>query len=160
MGASYSVPSTLMVRFAEDSIDETPEMLRILQQPPQAQKQLQVMPMSDVEQAGASSNGNGSAGSPTSSSTASGGSSSNGGGNAAQWAGPRMVQELVLPGSHVTPCGSDVAWEAGPVFTPLDALAQGLKQGSQADVRRLAARVVEWLDAQAAAARTGGGGLA
>ena len=32
MAGSYSVPSTLLIRFADDGIDQTPEMERLLRQ--------------------------------------------------------------------------------------------------------------------------------
>lgn len=137
IGGSYSVASTLMVRFAEDSIDQTPEMLAILQGQQQQPAAAAAMPQPS------SSGGNSSAAASAGSSGAPGGSGS----GSEEWRA-RQVAELVLPGSHVTPCGGDLAWEAGPVFSPLDALAQGAKAASQADVRRLAAQVVGWLGAQ------------
>ena len=59
---------------------------------------------------------------------------------------PTGVISTVLPGTHVTPLGGDVPWEAGEVFSPADAMAMKLKTESQQDVRRLARWVLEWLD--------------
>ncbi len=39
-----------------------------------------------------------------------------------------MVASLTLPGTHVTPLGQDVNWQAGREFTPLDAVGQWVKQ--------------------------------
>ena len=41
-------------------------------------------------------------------------------------------------------------WQTGPTFTPADAVAMAVRFASQTDIRRLAARVVEYLDKQAA----------
>jgi hypothetical protein len=57
------------------------------------------------------------------------------------------LDTLVLPGTHITPCGGDVTWEVGPVYTPADALLQAAKAGSQSELRQLGARLVSWLDA-------------
>ena len=64
------------------------------------------------------------------------------------------VTRLRLPGTHVTPCGADADWRLAPgaPFTPADALAIASKAALQADTRRLAARVLHWLDGQATAA--------
>lgn len=34
------------------------------------------------------------------------------------------VTQITLPGSHITPCGGDVPWPTGPIFTPVDTIAQ------------------------------------
>lgn len=39
----------------------------------------------------------------------------------------RAVEIRRVFGSHVTPCGADLAWEVGKVFTPADAIAQAAK---------------------------------
>ncbi|KAI8463608.1 MAG: hypothetical protein J3K34DRAFT_388971 [Monoraphidium minutum] len=88
IASAYAVRRSLLVRFEEDSIDETPEMVELLR-----------------------------------------------GG-----AGPGGAAGLLLPGSHITPCGSDLDVGGLP---PLAAAVAG----SQADVRRLAAEVAAWIGA-------------
>ncbi|GFH07986.1 uncharacterized protein HaLaN_02880 [Haematococcus lacustris] len=56
------------------------------------------------------------------------------------------VKTLVLPGSHITPCGGDIKWESGRVFGPVDALVQLGKWQAQADLRRLSDQVIAYLD--------------
>ena len=63
---------------------------------------------------------------------------------------------LRLPGSHVTPCGGDLQWQPGKSFSPADAIALGVRTFSQADIRRLADRVIGWLNVQSAGASAGG----
>lgn len=58
---------------------------------------------------------------------------------------PTGVTEIVLPGSHVTPCGADISWQVGRSFSLGDALGLGAKLLAQADIRRLADRMVWWL---------------
>ena len=53
---------------------------------------------------------------------------------------------MTLPGTHVTPCGSDMRWDAGKAFSPADALAAAARQFTMADIRRLGDRVTEWLN--------------
>jgi len=85
----------LLVRFAEDGIDETPEIATLL-----------------------------TAANP-----------------------PGSVTSVTLPGSHVTPCGGDLRWQTDSTyFTPLDAVVMLSKVQGQADIRRLAATVVQFLD--------------
>lgn len=54
---------------------------------------------------------------------------------------------LAFAGTHLTPCGTDVKWQVGSQFTPLDALAMGAKALQQMEAQRLADRIVAWLDA-------------
>lgn len=61
-------------------------------------------------------------------------------------AGSTNVTFDTLPGTHVTPCGGDVSWAVGAAPSALDLLALGGRAVLQADARRLAARVVGWLD--------------
>jgi hypothetical protein len=98
----YSVPRTLLVRFENDTIDETPGMAALLRR---------------VNAAG--------------------------------------VSASTLPGSHVTPCGGELpsASGSGPSSSSspsspsaVDLLALGGAALLQADTRRLAASVLEWLD--------------
>jgi len=98
IGSSYSVRPTLLVRFQDDSIDETVEMEKILR--------------ARFPQGG--------------------------------------VETLVLPGSHITPCGGDLDLmpppSPGSATTPAEAVLQLVKVSSQMDVRRLGRNVVGWLD--------------
>jgi hypothetical protein len=115
VGSRYCVPSTLLVAFENDSIDQSPDAAAMLSQQD----------------------------------SSSGTSSSRGSGPA------RRVSSLVLPGSHVTPCGGDPPrWPGQPraagAFGPADALAQAARAVLQADTNRLAERVLEFLDAQPA----------
>lgn len=57
---------------------------------------------------------------------------------------PAGVSYSILPGTHVTPCGGDVAWETGRVFAPADALALAAKAVLQADLRRAARQITDW----------------
>ena len=56
------------------------------------------------------------------------------------------TSRVVLPGTHITPCGGDVAWQVGRSFSPVDALALGVKAVVQADIRRLGDRLIAWLE--------------
>ena len=96
----YSVPRTLLVRFENDTIDETPTMAALLRR---------------VNAAG--------------------------------------VSVSTLPGSHVTPCGgelpsSNASGSSSSSSNPsaVDLLALGGAALLQADARRLAASVLDWLD--------------
>ena len=53
---------------------------------------------------------------------------------------------MTLPGTHVTPCGSDMRWDTGKSFSPADALAAAARQFTMTDIRRLGDSVVEWLN--------------
>lgn len=55
--------------------------------------------------------------------------------------------QLLLAGSHLTPCGTDLQWPIGSQFTPVDAVVMGAKAVQQMDIQRLSDRVVGWLDA-------------
>jgi hypothetical protein len=58
------------------------------------------------------------------------------------------TSSVVLPGSHITPCGGDVLWQVGRSFSPVDALALGVKAVVQADIRRLGDRLIGWLESR------------
>ncbi|MEW5297033.1 MAG: hypothetical protein WDW36_000269 [Sanguina aurantia] len=94
VSASYQIPSTLLIRFYDDGIDETMEMDAILKEKD-----------------------------------------------------PSKVNRLILPGSHVTPCGGDIKWQPGAQFSVQDAVGQLVKSQLQADVRRLSKNVIQWFDA-------------
>jgi hypothetical protein len=53
---------------------------------------------------------------------------------------------VVLPGTHITPCGGDVTWQLNRSFSLVDTLALGAKAVVQADIRRLGDRLIAWLD--------------
>ncbi|MBD2095178.1 DUF1350 family protein [Trichocoleus sp. FACHB-591] len=59
---------------------------------------------------------------------------------------PDMVTLQKLPGSHTTPLGQDVAWKSGSVFTPLDAIAQWMKQEVYRELNQLKQSILLWLD--------------
>ncbi|KAG1669397.1 hypothetical protein FOA52_004048 [Chlamydomonas sp. UWO 241] len=64
---------------------------------------------------------------------------------------PRFVaagmSTLVLPGTHVTPCGGDLPAESIAALPPAAAAVASLvRDGAQGDLRRLGSRVVGWLD--------------
>ncbi len=56
---------------------------------------------------------------------------------------------MTLPGSHTTPCTSDLKWESGAIPTPLDAVINFAKWQGQTDVRRLCTTVTTWLNVRA-----------
>ncbi|EFN59858.1 hypothetical protein CHLNCDRAFT_29389 [Chlorella variabilis] len=96
IASRYSVPSTLLIQFSDDSTDESPEAEAFLA------------------------------------------------------SGRRAVRRLVLPGTHVTPCGDQLGPRIPPGgrFGPADALAMAAAAALQADTHRLADRVLEHLDSQ------------
>jgi hypothetical protein len=100
--AQYAVPRTLVVRFSDDSIDQSPEVAALLL-----------------------------------------GRGGGGGGGAARGS----VAELALPGTHLTPLGAAPQWRPGGAFSPADAAAQAVLAAAAGDGRRLAGRLLEWLDA-------------
>ena len=61
----------------------------------------------------------------------------------------RGVTRVVLPGTHLTPCGASAPWrlEPGAPFGPAEALAAAGLAALQGDTLRLADRLVHWLDA-------------
>jgi Protein of unknown function (DUF1350) len=58
---------------------------------------------------------------------------------------PGLVTLQMLSGSHLTPLGQDVKWQAGNMFTPLDAIGQWVKQEIYKDLHRLQREVQRWL---------------
>lgn len=58
---------------------------------------------------------------------------------------PEMVCLLKLPGNHLTPMAQDVNWPVGEVFSPLDAIAQWVKQEFSRDLNRLKQEIIRWL---------------
>lgn len=55
------------------------------------------------------------------------------------------LEKVLLSGNHITPCVQEPKWEAGYVYTPADAIAQGLKTMSLNDTKVLSRTVADWL---------------
>ncbi len=66
------------------------------------------------------------------------------------------VEIAYLPGNHITPVAVDVNWQVGEVFSPLDAIAQWMKQGWNHNINRdnlrLEQVILNWLHRQLAQA--------
>jgi len=186
----YRVRRSLLVRFEDDGIDETGEMARLLEAAlavgggggeegggggSEGRGGDERGGEGEGSGAAASSEGEaeGAAHAATSSgewSAASSGAESSSSDGEGGWGAaaaavasagqlPR-VRELVLPGTHLTPCGSDVDFNVGPaglVLGGVDAALQRARADSQADVRRLVAEVAGFVNAVAAEVRLGGG---
>nr|GMD98391.1 uncharacterized protein LOC109153229 [Ipomoea batatas] len=56
------------------------------------------------------------------------------------------LEKVVLSGNHITPCIQDPRWQVGNVYTPADAIAQGIKSVSLNDTRRLGRIIANWFD--------------
>eukprot|EP00850_Spirogloea_muscicola_P007961 SM000041S15520 [mRNA] locus=s41:525235:528736:- [translate_table: standard] len=54
--------------------------------------------------------------------------------------------KLELPGTHATPLAPDFKWEVGSAFSPLDAVAQGLRSAALADMRKLVRAMANFFD--------------
>lgn len=166
--AGYACPATLLVQFQNDNFDETPEMQRLL---------------SDRLAGDGSSSSAAGTRSVSSSVPASGYTSA---WNSIdedvsmdnlltqlqelqaslqqqeqmrqqKRPGASELQQLLLTGSHVTPCGAQLQGSFGP--SPFDALLNNTSSsGSQADLQNLASKVLAFLDnkrPQAAERRAG-----
>jgi hypothetical protein len=59
---------------------------------------------------------------------------------------PEMITFQMLPGTHLTPLGQDVSWQAGTVFTPFDAIGQWVKQEVYRDLNRLKQEIHRWIN--------------
>lgn len=59
---------------------------------------------------------------------------------------PDMVVARTLAGSHLTPLGPDVPWQAGAVFTPFDAIAQWMRQEVYRELHQLEKTILQWLN--------------
>ncbi|KAJ8621266.1 hypothetical protein MRB53_029795 [Persea americana] len=55
------------------------------------------------------------------------------------------LEKVTLAGSHLTPCAQDLTWKVGDVYTPADAIAQGLKSISLNDTKVLSRTITSWL---------------
>ncbi|KAG8375256.1 hypothetical protein BUALT_Bualt10G0081600 [Buddleja alternifolia] len=56
------------------------------------------------------------------------------------------LEKVILRGNHITPCIQEPKWQVGPVYTPADAIAQGLKAISLNDTRVLSRTISNWFD--------------
>ncbi|KAH6820414.1 initiation factor 4F subunit [Perilla frutescens var. hirtella] len=56
------------------------------------------------------------------------------------------LEKVVLRGTHITPCIQEPSWQVGAVYTPADAIAQGLKAISLNEIRVLARTISNWFD--------------
>ncbi|KAF4375804.1 hypothetical protein F8388_014526 [Cannabis sativa] len=54
------------------------------------------------------------------------------------------LEKVELNGNHITPCIQEPKWEVGNLYTPADALAQGLKTLSLNDSRVLVRTISNW----------------
>lgn len=59
---------------------------------------------------------------------------------------PEMVIARTLAGTHLTPLGPDVNWQAGDSFAPWDAIAQWMRQEVYRDLHQLERHILQWLD--------------
>ena len=57
-----------------------------------------------------------------------------------------MVTMQILGGSHTTPLGQDMKWQAGRDFNPFDALGQWFKQEVYRDLNQLKRTILFWLN--------------
>ncbi|XP_024459764.1 uncharacterized protein LOC7491972 isoform X1 [Populus trichocarpa] len=55
------------------------------------------------------------------------------------------IEKVQLSGSHITPCIQEPKWQAGYVYTPVDAIAQGLKTLSLNETKVLSRTICDWL---------------
>ncbi|KAA8527994.1 hypothetical protein F0562_035137 [Nyssa sinensis] len=54
------------------------------------------------------------------------------------------LEKVSLSGNHITPCIQEPRWEVGYLYTPADAIAQGLKTLSVNDIRVLSRTITNW----------------
>uniref|UniRef100_A0A7N0UT91 Uncharacterized protein n=1 Tax=Kalanchoe fedtschenkoi TaxID=63787 RepID=A0A7N0UT91_KALFE len=54
------------------------------------------------------------------------------------------LEKVTLSGNHITPCIQEPKWQVGAVYTPADAIAQGLKTLSLNDIRTLSRTISDW----------------
>ncbi|KAM3095770.1 DUF1350 family protein [Phormidesmis sp. 146-35] len=59
---------------------------------------------------------------------------------------PGMNSLRTLNGSHVTPLGQDMKWQAGKDFTPFDAIAQWMRQEVYRELAQLEKAILLWLN--------------
>ncbi len=58
---------------------------------------------------------------------------------------PESTSVEILKGSHLTPLGQDVSWQAGKEFSPFDAIGQFFKQELTRDLNQLKRTMDLWL---------------
>lgn len=56
-----------------------------------------------------------------------------------------LVGVRVLRGNHLTPLSPDISWQAGRDFSPVDAIAQWVKQEVSRDLQPLSREILRWL---------------
>lgn len=54
------------------------------------------------------------------------------------------LEKVQLSGNHITPCAQEPKWQAGYLYTPADAIAQGLKTLSLNEARVLSRTISDW----------------
>ncbi|CDP15683.1 unnamed protein product [Coffea canephora] len=54
------------------------------------------------------------------------------------------LQKIILNGTHITPCIQEPRWQVGDIYSPVDAVAQGLKTISLNDTRVLTRTITDW----------------
>ncbi|KAG4944357.1 hypothetical protein JHK84_048396 [Glycine max] len=54
------------------------------------------------------------------------------------------LEKVTLSGNHITPCIQEPRWQVGKLYTPADAVAQGLKSLSLNDTKILARTISDW----------------
>uniref|UniRef100_A0A5B6ZLU7 DUF1350 domain-containing protein n=1 Tax=Davidia involucrata TaxID=16924 RepID=A0A5B6ZLU7_DAVIN len=54
------------------------------------------------------------------------------------------LEKVSLDGNHITPCIQEPIWQVGYLYTPADAIAQGLKTLSLNDIRVLSRTITNW----------------
>ncbi|KAI3414966.1 uncharacterized protein J3R85_015663 [Psidium guajava] len=54
------------------------------------------------------------------------------------------LEKVQLSGNHITPCTQEPKWQAGYLYTPADAIAQGLKTLSLNETRVLSRTISDW----------------
>ncbi|MBA0693983.1 hypothetical protein Goari_004319, partial [Gossypium aridum] len=55
------------------------------------------------------------------------------------------LEKVQLSGNHITPCVPEPKWQAGYVYTPADAIAQGFKTLSLSETKVLSRTISDWL---------------
>lgn len=54
------------------------------------------------------------------------------------------LEKISLSGNHITPCIQEPRWQVGGLYTPADAIAQGLKSLSLNDTKVLSRTIIDW----------------
>nr|KYP42899.1 hypothetical protein KK1_035679 [Cajanus cajan] len=54
------------------------------------------------------------------------------------------LEKVTLSGNHITPCIQEPRWQVGKLYTPADAVAQGLKSLSLNETKILARTISDW----------------